>query len=1519
MTAPQTVRNSRKHRRALALEQMEARQMLAGNIFAVTNNGDQGGGTLRDAIDQVNATPGASVIQFQLPLGQTTIAPLTALPQITSFNVTVDAETQQPGYKSGKPVVVLSGALAPINTPGLQISGGNALVKGLVINGWQGVVGSGLVLSGPRDIVVGCFIGTDVTGKIAVPNGGNGIDISNGNDTIGGTTVAARNIISGNSFQGIQLTGPVSSGIVILGNYIGVATDGITKLGNGFSGIQSTNAVGNQIGGVVPGSGNVISNNFVGIAISGNVTTTTVQGNFIGTDSTGTIAEGNTFDGISVSGSKNIIGTVGSGRNVISANGRAGISINGAPASNNTIQNNAIGVASNGTSPLGNATQGIVVNGANNEVIGGVLASQGNIIAYNGSLFKSDGVQVQSGMGVEILSNSIFSNAGLGIHLSKGANGDQVAPVLTSAQEGAGQTNVVGQLIATPNSQYIIQYFSNPTADPSGFGQGQVYLGSIAVTTDGSGFADVSTRLTSLTNIGDVITATATVPAGVRNTSAFAADIPITAAPVTNLQVSIVPNPSGAALLGATESYTVTVKNTGPNPATGVVVNNTVDNNSTVATPLPANSVIDPLNPQNVITTIGNLAVNASVSYTVLVTPNDVGTISITSTVSNNEIDANLNPSATVTLPVNPAADLAISLIPSPAPVPVGSLLTYILTVTNNGPSIANNVVATENLPANSTLNTDTISPSQGSIAIAQDGLTITFNAGILPVGASATLTLQVTPSQVGSVTTTASVSATEADTNQANNMTSVTTAVDNSADLSVSVASSPTIAFVNQNLTYVVTVTNQGPSAATGAFLTDVLPAGVTFVSATTSQGGPAVQSNGVVTAPLGTIANGGTATVTILVTPIQSGSLTNTATVSNTTANEIDTVSSNNTTVQPAVLVSPVSLGISLVGSPEPVVLGNNLTYVLDVHNGGPADATNVTVSDLLPQGLNGVDIVSITPSQGGTPNNVGGLITQNLGTIPSGQDATVTIVVTPKTSTLLISIATIISDDQINTNAANNTATAMNTVSPADIAVQLTSSTSTPIVGNPFTYAINFENGGPSAANGFLLTDIIPAGLTVTGTSSTIGGTPAAVRDSNTGTTRVTLQISQLASGGSGTVTINVTPTQVISGIDTATVTSTNYDPHPENNQASVALTAINLPGTFQFATSGYSVSETGGSVNLTVTRTNGNQGAVVLRYTTVNGTAVAGVNFAGANSAIVFNPGETSKTITIPIIHDNQITPNLNFQVALTGSSSGGGVVGGLSTANVTVVNVDRDTVSPLVTSVTPLTNGKVIYGIVVGFSKQLDPARASNPANYAIFASGRDGKAGSPNVPVQVSAAYYNDQNHTVTLVPAVLLSLGKFYGVAVNGSTAGAIADLSGNTLSGNGSGAPGSDFDSFFAIGTNLSYVDSSGSTVNLRLTDGGTMYLTRFANGQGNVLQLLGVVPGRSRLSGSVHHTKTSLSYTTINTINGLGSFGSVHSSLTTPSFYVLTPTNVSSAVSFPTVGSKVPVGPARLSRSR
>jgi len=280
-----------------------------------------------------------------------------------------------------------------------------------------------------------------------------------------------------------------------------------------------------------------------------------VAGNFIGTNAAGLAAVANGLDGIADFSVNNIIGGTGAGaRNVIAGNGRFGIFLN-ASASGTVIQGNFVGVGSDGATALGHPTQGILNNGSSNVTVGGTAAGAGNIIAHN-----QGGVFIHSGTGNAVLGNSIFAN-GSGIDLDDdgvtpndlgdadtGANNLQNFPVLTSAVSNGVTTTIAGTLNSTANTTFRVEFFSNPACAASGNGEGQTFLGSTGVTTDGSGNVSVSVTFNVGLPVGSVVTSTATDPAG--NTSEFSACVPVVA-PGTTFSISgHVADPTNNPLVG---------------------------------------------------------------------------------------------------------------------------------------------------------------------------------------------------------------------------------------------------------------------------------------------------------------------------------------------------------------------------------------------------------------------------------------------------------------------------------------------------------------------------------------------------------------------------------------------------------------------------------------------------------------------------------------------------------------------------------------------------------------------------------------------------------------------------------------------------------------------------------------------------------------------------------------------------------------------------------------------------------
>jgi hypothetical protein len=625
--------------------------VTASNTLTVTNTNDSGPGSLRQAILDANANSGPDTITFSIGTGAQTITLATLLPNITD-TVTIDGTTQ-PGF-GGAPIIELNGD--SVIGDGLTVDASNSVLRGLVLNHFHGnaikftgggnivedsYLGTGLngidragnysdgvfilssnnrvggttsqarnIISGnfqngihlaqnaSGNLIQGNYIGVDITGNTALPNNGAGVAFFNNasNNTIGGTSVAARNIIGGNMSDGIIINDPsaqnviqgnfigtnvdgtqpvpnqvrgvavygstniiggptdkpgtppgnliagnarvftIGSGTLIQGNLIGTNAAGTARLGNGGGwGIEAWGS-GTIIGGTIEGARNVVAGCQFGIEIA-NSGQATIQGNFIGTDITGTTAIGNIY-GIDVITANNVIGgKVPAARNLVSGNS-TGVKLESGPL---TIQGNFIGVNAVGLSALPNTANGILITGAGGgSTIGGSDAGAGNLVAYNGANGIAL-VPVSTFFPLtrySIRHNSIFSNAGLGIALSPngvtpndscdadtGPNNLQNYPVLTSASATSTSTTIQGTLNSASSTSFTVELFSNTVCDTSGNGEGQTFLGSTTVTTGADCNATFNVILPFAVG-GQFVTATATDPSG--NTSEFSACVQAT-------------------------------------------------------------------------------------------------------------------------------------------------------------------------------------------------------------------------------------------------------------------------------------------------------------------------------------------------------------------------------------------------------------------------------------------------------------------------------------------------------------------------------------------------------------------------------------------------------------------------------------------------------------------------------------------------------------------------------------------------------------------------------------------------------------------------------------------------------------------------------------------------------------------------------------------------------------------------------------------------------------------------------
>ncbi len=371
--------------------------------------------------------------------------------------------------------------------------------------------------------VLGNNIGTNPAGTASLGNGSVGIEDGGNGNTIGGSVLGARNIISGNTGDGV-LNDYFAYGETMQGNLIGLNLSGNIALGNGGNGVEIQGA-GNTIG------GNSVANYFVRNFISGNGKdgvlidsinasngSSRVEGNFIGVGISGTNGVGNLGNGIEISGTPNTIGGTSSGyTNVISGNGKDGVLLD-STAIFVVIQHNYVGTDYTGTSAVGNGGNGVTIVG-NRNTLGGSTAAAGNTIANNGG----DGVLVSAGVGNVITSNPIFANnTALGIALSNGGNNNLAAPNLLTATYIGSTLTVTGSFTApTANVSYVLQFFANPTGDP----EGKVYLGSQTVTPATTG-TQPFTFTTTTTTPGTYPLITATVTDSADGTSEFSPGIP---------------------------------------------------------------------------------------------------------------------------------------------------------------------------------------------------------------------------------------------------------------------------------------------------------------------------------------------------------------------------------------------------------------------------------------------------------------------------------------------------------------------------------------------------------------------------------------------------------------------------------------------------------------------------------------------------------------------------------------------------------------------------------------------------------------------------------------------------------------------------------------------------------------------------------------------------------------------------------------------------------------------------------
>jgi hypothetical protein len=392
--------------------------------IVVTNNADSGAGSFRQGILTANASAGVPDV---IQFNIPAPGPLLIPPLTPLPNITdplVIDGYTQSGASSNS-LAVGDNAVLQIVIPGqLVIDTSNTTVRGLSIRQIQ--VGT---VPAPKggNVIEGCFIGLDASGTNSLGSPGFGVFVQTPNNRIGGAIPGARNLISSNATTGIEIFETFATNNIVQGNYIGTDRTGTKSFGNTDRAlVVNMNASANTIGGTAAGAGNLISGNLDrGITLDGD--NNRVQGNFIGTDATGLL-------------------------------------------------------------PLGNARTGVEVSGAGN-IVGGTNSGALNVIAFNGvngNGATTNGVDVKAGAtAYSISANSIYDNFGLGIDVNADMLITAGYPVLTVASNTPPTTLIRGT--HTPSTTFRLEVFLNPACDPSGYGEGRTLLTVTNIATDAGG------------------------------------------------------------------------------------------------------------------------------------------------------------------------------------------------------------------------------------------------------------------------------------------------------------------------------------------------------------------------------------------------------------------------------------------------------------------------------------------------------------------------------------------------------------------------------------------------------------------------------------------------------------------------------------------------------------------------------------------------------------------------------------------------------------------------------------------------------------------------------------------------------------------------------------------------------------------------------------------------------------------------------------------------------------------------
>ncbi len=582
-----------------------------------------------------------------------------------------------------------------------------------------------------------------------------------------------------------------------------------------------------------------------------------------------------------------------------------------------------------------------------------------------------------------------------------------------------------------------------------------------------------------------------------------------------------------------TITLTVTVKNNGPCPAQNVTVSEWTSNGLTYI----SDDSNGALNLNNGIWTIGTLQSGQTATLTITAKVSaTTGTITNTATynpVTNDPNSTNNNQTATMTLTAN-NADIQVTNTASNTTPKTNDTITLTVTVKNNGPDTAQNVTISEWTSNGLTYISDN---SNGALNL-NNGI---WTIGTLQSGQTATLTITAKVSATtGTITNTATYNPVTNDPNSTNNnQTATMTLTANNADIQVTNTASNTTPKTNDTITLTVTVKNNGPDTAQNVTISEWTSNGLTYIS--DNSNGALNLNNGIWT--IGTLQSGQTATLTITAkVSATTGTITNTATYNPVTNDPNST--NNNQTATMTLTANNADIQVTNTASNTTPKTNDTITLTVTVKNNGPDTAQNVTISEWTSNGL-----TYISDNSNGALNLNNGIWT--IGTLQSGQTATLTITAKVSATTGTITNTATYNPVTNDPNSTNNnqTATMTLTANNADIQVTNTASNTTPKTNDTITLTVTVKNNGPDTAQNVTISEWTSNGLTY-------------ISDNSNGALNLNngiWTIGTLQSGQTATLTITAKVSATTGTItNTATYNPVTNDPNSTNNNQTATIT-------------------------------------------------------------------------------------------------------------------------------------------------------------------------------------------------------------------------------------------------------------------------------------------------------------------------------------------------------------------------